>query len=145
MTKLFTMTATVNRLPVNFNIEISLTDQEVLAMLKQKALAEASSRGFTSPQILSFTDSATQLELDFQEDESEEDESSAEYTRYTPPTNSDETCSDVVVDNLTGRQTYTPYGSQPRQPSPFTPVSHHELIPGTDYTPYRSFVITESE
>lgn len=141
MTKLFTIAATVNRMPVTFQMEVTLTEDEMLAALKQKATDLAVQRGFAAPTIQSFQDTATQLELIFEEEESE----SEEYTRYTPAETASNDCQDVSVDSLTGRPAYTPYGSQQQSPSPFTPLSHHQLIPGTDYTPYRSFVVPDSE
>lgn len=132
MTKTFKIQAYSVAMPdvaLTFELEATLTEQEILGLLRNKVLSQAQEKGFLNPSILSSHDTYTQLELDFDTDA---EEAPASYTPYSP---AEPSPNRSEPDTLTGRQ-YTPYSSS-QEPEP--PQSYHEQLPGTDYTPYRSF------
>ena len=134
-------------IPINFTLHVSISDLEISELIKSKAKAKARLLGFKEPiSFGSIQDVHEQLNLEF-ESPVEPNPLTGSYTSYTPPERSNtdqevpseseqtgEECSETPSD-ISG--SYTPYSTSQELP----PNSYHDSLRGTQYVPYRSFVV----
>ena len=161
MNKSMLVTAHHLNVPVSFTLNVSISDLEISELIKSKAKAKARLLGFKAPFTFGPTqDVDEQLEINFESHTAATDNTAApdpltgSYTSYTPTDSSameeeeseeessdEELSSDEYCDALSNSsdmdQAYTPYSVTQESP----PKSYHDSLRGTEYIPYRSFVV----